>query len=519
MRRVQEYAETQHAYTKRRSELARNILDGTWKEQTPSLTAEKLTEFWKPLLESNSDRGTAKTLTPDRILSELCEPITTDHIVAALRGVSGSPGPDGVTWNILKARKEQKVLVSLFNLWLWVERCPLRLCKGITTLIPKEAGTQDASKYRPITVTSVLGRLFHKILAKRMDTHLPLGERQKGFRPGDGLGFNVTLLREMLRKSTDPEKPTELALVFLDVRKAFDSVNHSALFDVCEEYGVPSKLLNYLKRVYAQSTTRLKSDGIIGDETIKVAKGVKQGDPLSCALFNTVIDRCLKSVDDSLGVKLDEDLRISKLAFADDVVLLAESPKLLQRLTTKYCDELALRGLQVNPSKCASLYVKVSKSKSGRLWYVPPKPCLKINAEEIPHMGIAETYRYLGIALGPEPSRDAKQLETTSVQTLTEGLKNLSLARLKPQQRMYILRQHLLPRLLHRFTLGKPYCKTLKKCDILIRKSVSKWLHLPKATSTPYFHAPVKAGGLGVMKLLDTIPVLRERREDRKSVV
>ena len=174
-----------------------------------------------------------------------------------------------------------------------------------------------------------------------MDTHLPLGERQKGFRPGDGLGFNVTLLREMLRKSTDPEKPTELALVFLDVRKAFDSVNHSALFDVCEEYGVPSKLLNYLKRVYAQSTTRLKSDGIIGDETIKVAKGVKQGDPLSCALFNTVIDRCLKSVDDSLGVKLDEDLRISKLAFADDVVLLAESPKLLQRLTTEYCDELA----------------------------------------------------------------------------------------------------------------------------------------------------------------------------------
>ena len=59
----------------------------------------------------------------------------------------------------------------MFNLWLWVD--------------------------------SVLERLFHKILAKRMDTHLPLGERQKGFRPGDGIGLSVTLLREMLRKSTD----------------------------------------------------------------------------------------------------------------------------------------------------------------------------------------------------------------------------------------------------------------------------------------------------------------------------
>ena len=86
-----------------------------------------------------------------------------------------------------------------------------------------------------------------------------------------------------------------------------------------------------------------------------------------------------------------QDLSISNLAFADDVVLLAESPKILQRLTTKYCEELAVRGLQVNPGRCASLYVKVRKSKGGRTQFVPPRPCLKINAEEIPHMGIAET--------------------------------------------------------------------------------------------------------------------------------
>mgnify|MGYP001800110461 CR=1 FL=1 len=55
-----------------------------------------------------------------------------------------------------------------------------------------------------------------------------------------------------------------------------------------------------------------------------------QSDPLSCSLCNTVIDKCLKSVDDSLRVKLGEDFRFSKLALADDVVLLAESPKILQ---------------------------------------------------------------------------------------------------------------------------------------------------------------------------------------------
>ena len=78
-----------------------------------------------------------------------------------------------------------------------------------------------------------------------MESHLPLGERPKGFRPGDGLGFNIALLPEMLRKLTDPAKPTELALVHLHVRKAFDNVNNQVLFDVCEEYGILCKIFNY----------------------------------------------------------------------------------------------------------------------------------------------------------------------------------------------------------------------------------------------------------------------------------
>ena len=72
----------------------------------------------------------------------------------------------------------------------------------------------------------------------------------------------------MLRNLTNPAKPTELALVYLHVRKAFDNVSNQALFDVCEEYGVLCKIFNYLRRVYAESTTRLKSDGNISSETI-----------------------------------------------------------------------------------------------------------------------------------------------------------------------------------------------------------------------------------------------------------
>ena len=96
------------------------------------------------------------------------------------------------------------------------------------------------------------------IKSKQMDSHLPLGERPKGFRPGDGLGFN----------RSRPATQTELALVYLDVRKAFDNVKNQALLGVCIEYGVLCKILNYLRRVYAESITRLKNDCNFSSETI-----------------------------------------------------------------------------------------------------------------------------------------------------------------------------------------------------------------------------------------------------------
>ena len=147
MRRVQGYGEIQHRYKKRRSELARNILVGIWREQAPSLTAERLTELWKLLMVTDSSWGPCEIHASDRILTELCAPKTTEHVVAAQQGVSGSPGPDGLTWKAVKAHKEWMVLVSLFNSWLCVELCSLQLCRGITTLIPKEIGTLDPAKY------------------------------------------------------------------------------------------------------------------------------------------------------------------------------------------------------------------------------------------------------------------------------------------------------------------------------------------------------------------------------------
>ena len=77
-------------------------------------------------------------------------------------------------------------------------------------------------------------------------------------------------------------------MVFVDVAKAFDSVNHEVLFDCCRRAGMPEELLIYLQECYKEGVVRLKGD----NEPIQQNSGVRQGDPPSGPLFNLIIDWC-----------------------------------------------------------------------------------------------------------------------------------------------------------------------------------------------------------------------------------
>ncbi|GFW62214.1 retrovirus-related Pol polyprotein from type-1 retrotransposable element R2 [Trichonephila clavipes] len=77
---------------------------------------------------------------------------------------------------------------------------------------------------------------------------------------------------------------------------------------------------------------------------------VKQGCPLSGILFNIAIDPVLRSVQEHKGHR-------AILAFADDLVLLAETADELQEMIQLTSDELSLLCLQLNPAKCATIHL------------------------------------------------------------------------------------------------------------------------------------------------------------------
>jgi hypothetical protein len=131
-----------------------------------------------------------------------------------------------------------------------------------------------ASEHRPITVSTMIARLYHRLLAARLERDVPLNPRQKAFRWGDGLRDNIGILRSLLKDRC--KKTMNTCAIFIDVAKAFDSVSHFAIIAAAERVGVPDRLLRYIERLYDGGATRLKSGSQMGSAFV-VGRGVRQG--------------------------------------------------------------------------------------------------------------------------------------------------------------------------------------------------------------------------------------------------
>ncbi|RLJ22878.1 hypothetical protein DJ031_00040 [bacterium endosymbiont of Escarpia laminata] len=435
---------------------------------------------------------------------DMVTPITTTEVVRHLKGMKdGAPGPD------LRRKKDLtnlrvEALVCRFNIWLLAGIAPESFRHGVTVLIPKVENSVEPKQFRPITMGPILCRLYHKILAERIESGYTISERQKAFRRGDGLSDNTHILRNVI--SNRQTRCQATAVAFLDVSKAFDSVSHDSILLAATSAGIPRPLVGYIRSLYQRPTTRLRVNGELSQE-ISVNRGVRQGDPLSPVLFNAVIDLALRHLDPSIGVPVGNEV-LSCLAFADDLVLLAKTPRGLQSQYSKVEKALGLSGLALNAQKSATIRIDVlGKSKQ---WSCNPTDFLVSRGGDlIKALSISEGYRYLGNLVG------AGRLASTTLESVKKGVEELSRAPLKPEQRMFILRCHLLPSLLHRAVLGRLSRSTLDFIDKISRAAARSWVKLPHDTPMGFFHASHKDGGLGIPRFRWLIPILRTKRMER----
>lgn len=496
MLRCREYARFQEAYKKNRGRAITDILAGRSPGGGIGDLPPGTVQFWREVFERPSPGSTGQ-LTPVNpgVGHLMMAPVKPEEVMAAFAATKAdtAAGPDGRTLSDLRALSTDQLL-WLMDSAIMLGSVPESWVHGRTVLLPKVDAPRTASDYRPLTIAPILTRTFHRVLSQRLATHAPLPLGQKGFRREEGCAANLLLVRRALEaaKST----PRSLYMVFIDFKKAFDSVGHPAIVNATRRWGLGERFANYIGNVYAKASTDLDEN-----TRVEIGRGVMQGDPLSPLLFNLTLDQALSALPQNVGVELGGRAH-GYLAFADDVVLLASTRIGLEASLRAMTSAAAALGLEVGPSKCAS--VGVVADGKNKTWF-QDKIRLHAGGEEIRSLGPEDFYKYLGSRVGAAWASGPSHL----LGQLIAKLGRLQRAPAKPQQKHWGLASVLLPQMLYPLLHSRANKGALKRMDVEIRKFVRIALHLPHDTPLGYFHAAGVDGGLGVTALESRIPRLK----------
>ncbi|KAL2102376.1 hypothetical protein ACEWY4_001544 [Coilia grayii] len=187
-----------------------------------------------------------------------------DQLLSVKKG--SAAGPDGISVKDLREWDPEGVkLCLLFNGWLAAGYIPECVKPARTVLLPKSTDSlalNEPGNCRPITIGSMLLRLFSKVLHSRLSAACPISERQRGFIRAPGCAENLFSL--LAFKKSHRERKT-LALVFLDVAKAFDTVCHEHIFDALRQRGVNSHIVQCIRSGYERCTTRIAIGGELSE--------------------------------------------------------------------------------------------------------------------------------------------------------------------------------------------------------------------------------------------------------------
>ena len=180
-------------------------------------------------------------------------------------------------------------------------------------------------------------------------------------------------------------------MCFIDFEKAYDNINRNKLFSALEEYNLPKKLIRVIESLYEDTMIKVK----IGEEVSeceKINKGVRQGCPLSCTLFNIYMDKITRQwkATEPKGVKITNTEQIETLLFADDQVIVAENEDELQRSVFKLEKIAKEYGMKISTAKIKVIAFRGKEQKRSKI---------VVNEKIIEQV---RKFKYLGVDISSE---------------------------------------------------------------------------------------------------------------------
>jgi hypothetical protein len=232
------------------------------------------------------------------------------------------------------------------------------------------------ANYRGICIQVIAAKVYSNILKRRLQSwaELTLSEMQCGFRPGRSCTDAIFTLRSVIDRYVRKNKI--LFLCFIDISKAYDSIDRETAWKTLIHRGAPSKVIRLQRDMHMHTCCSVRVPGMGLGDMFAIETGFKQGDSISPMLFNLYLDSVLTVILPRLralgvrvvynvgGVLHDRPLHsltstefVYLLLYADDMALLSESLTDLQCMVETVHNQFQDWGLALNFDKTKVMQV------------------------------------------------------------------------------------------------------------------------------------------------------------------
>lgn len=379
----------------------------------------------------------------DNAQKELNLPISMSELSEAIDSMKGgkTPGPDGIPIDIYKTFKGMLLapLLEMCEESLEKGELPSTLRTALITLIlkPGKLSTKCES-YRPISLINNDAKIIAKVLARRLEKHLPsiIEPDQNGFIVGRQGFHNIRRVLDIIHSK---KETPDMAMIGLDALKAFDMVEHTYLFEVLQRFGIGSYFLNWVKILYYDSRASVLTNHIVSKQ-FPLSRGTRQGCPLSPLLFVLAIEPLaitIRNNPEITGINI-EGIENKIALFADDVVVFLTNMKKSVPALLKSIEIFgSFSGYRVNATKSTIMFLKSSERET------PPL--------HTPFKNVQDSFTYLGVKITPTMESLVPTNYDPIVESVTGSINRWKSLPLSMIGRINVLKMNILPKLLYLF--------------------------------------------------------------------
>jgi hypothetical protein len=286
---------------------------------------------------------------------------TAEEILTALKSMnhSATAGETGlnVKWVLHFKHLFINDFVQVCN-YIWDNyKSDSKFWSSIGILISKNTGAPSIDNSRLIHLFNWEYKVITKCIQRRLLSCIKeiIHPNQCGLPQSPPISFLLAQIREFIHHANLLQEK-QAAILLLDISRAFDDLEHEYLFGVLQKVGIPARLLQLLKYIFGQRTTRIQIDKFL-TSPIKIEKGVPQGDALSPTLYTLAMAPILYYIEQRMTGSIFKGGSLKFYSYMDDQFFFPANAPEIDSILEVYDQIQILAGLKLNKKKSKILTI------------------------------------------------------------------------------------------------------------------------------------------------------------------